>query len=581
MRRFICSVFVVLLVACGWTSAAQAQDTAYLKARIVGYDGQVLPYAVAARVSNMTSYPPTVLETYPVDGDGYFEADLRAPAVHRITMGGLYHDSYRWPFYVEPGDTVEVEVQLGALARSSSDTLAVVWSPDHTVREPSAWQRVRVAPYAPGRYRVTLAATGDTLAYGVWWEGLYGAPRSSGLYPADRFRPDRELHQDALVATRGDSTVTLDLDLSDVPPEPTKWQVTWLRAPERTRQFAELIEDHEQRSLANRAFRAGERAKGISSIAIPDDWSADIEALERKVKQEKDPFMRQVWMMGYLRMGSAHRFQNAWEPDRRLAKQILKEVDPQSPLWSYRPGLFAPLRVLSREPRRVRPEDGPQRGQPEWWNDRYRDYVAAYAQHPDSSAARHWLGSAITWAERVGDFEMLSIYYGEYMQRMAGTRHAEIMAHRFRRHRTVDVGHVVPDFAFPGLDDPQQVTTRADMMGRPYILTFWASWCGPCKPKTERLATAHEQYEAAGLDVFSVSLDFRRKDALDFREQVHPMPWRNAYLNGWKSNEGALADFELRGVPYSLLIDEQGTIVSIDDGTDMFWDDLIAFMDSR
>jgi len=573
MRRVICSVFTVLVGAFGWPLAGHAQDTAYLKGRIVGYNGEVLPYATAARVSNQTSYPQAVLETYPVNADGMFEAQLAAPAVHRITAGGLYHDRYWWPFYVEPGDTLEVEVRLGALGTPRRDSLTVAWQPDHTWSERS-WKYMRVPLNDQRVYEVTLSATGDTLAYGVSWQALYGLRVSSAALPADRFRPDRVQHQDALLATQGDTLVSITIDLSDAPLVPTSPEVTWLRAPKRTRQFAEMVAEQEGHMRAYRARSAEDRFAN-------DDRTEELKAIRRHIKQAKDPFVKQTWLVSYLRAGFTHAFHNKWEPDKRIAKEVMEKVPPTSPLWSYWPGLVTALRAVSQKPKRARPEERARGGQREVWNDRYRDYVAAHIQHPDSSAVEHWLGAAVTWADRVGDFEALSRYYSEYMERMAGTRYAERMAQRFSKDRTVDVGQVIPDFAFPGLDDPGVLITQASMMGRPYILTFWATWCGPCRPKTEQVAAAYERYQSAGLEVVGVSLDAKREHAFQFREEVHPMPWRNAYLKGWKPNKGALADFEIITIPYSLLVDEQGTIVSIDDGTDLFWDDLIAFMDSR
>ncbi|MEM6646833.1 MAG: TlpA disulfide reductase family protein [Bacteroidota bacterium] len=580
MRRFICSVFIVLAAAWIHPLAGQAQETAYLKGRIVGYDGKALPYAMAARVANAAESDRAVLEAYRVDGQGHFEAKLPAPAVHRITAGGLYHDRHTWPFYVEPGDTLEVEVRLGALGKPKADSLTVLWQTDHrsSFRDK---KRMRVPMNDRRVYDVTLPATGDTLAYKVAWRLVYGGYSSSAALPADRLRPDRDHHQDALVATHGDTLVNITIDLSNAPLVPTSPILTWVRAPKRTLQFAEMVDEQDQQLRAYRIRRAEAQAQGGSGMFIEDDRTEQLKAIQRRIKKEKDPFAKQIWLVSYLNAGFAHSFHNKWEPDKRLAKEVMESIPPDSPLWSYWPGLTAALRAVSKKPKRWRPEERARGGEREVWDDRYRDYVVAYAQHPDSSAVRHWLGTAVSWAYSVGDFEALSQYYAQYMERMAGTRHAERMAHNFRENRTVDVGQVIPDFAFPGLDNPEVLITRANMIGRPYILTFWATWCGPCRPKTEQVATAHEQYQSAGLEVVGVSLDAKREHAFEFREKVHPMPWRNAYLDGWQPNKGTMADFQILKIPYSVLVDEQGTIVSIDDGTDLFWDDLIAFMDSR
>ena len=43
--------------------------------------------------------------------------------------------------------------------------------------------------------------------------------------------------------------------------------------------------------------------------------------------------------------------------------------------------------------------------------------------------------------------------------------------------------------------------------GKPLLVTFWATWCEPCRDEFPTLVALAEQYKPQGLSVFGVSLD--------------------------------------------------------------------------
>lgn len=43
------------------------------------------------------------------------------------------------------------------------------------------------------------------------------------------------------------------------------------------------------------------------------------------------------------------------------------------------------------------------------------------------------------------------------------------------------IGRPAPDFALPDFDDPAITVRKADLLGRPYLLNIWASWCPTCR----------------------------------------------------------------------------------------------------
>jgi thiol-disulfide isomerase/thioredoxin len=47
----------------------------------------------------------------------------------------------------------------------------------------------------------------------------------------------------------------------------------------------------------------------------------------------------------------------------------------------------------------------------------------------------------------------------------------------------------------------------AKYRGKPLVVTFWATWCEPCRDEFPMLVQLHKQYAPQGLAIFGVSLD--------------------------------------------------------------------------
>jgi cytochrome c biogenesis protein CcmG, thiol:disulfide interchange protein DsbE len=76
------------------------------------------------------------------------------------------------------------------------------------------------------------------------------------------------------------------------------------------------------------------------------------------------------------------------------------------------------------------------------------------------------------------------------------------------------VGNPAPDFSLADLEgNPVRL---ADLRGRPVILNFWASWCGPCVEEFPLLREAAAVHGEDGLVVVGVVYRDRSEAARDF-----------------------------------------------------------------
>lgn len=115
------------------------------------------------------------------------------------------------------------------------------------------------------------------------------------------------------------------------------------------------------------------------------------------------------------------------------------------------------------------------------------------------------------------------------------------------------VNRPAPDFDLKTIDGRR--TRLSDMRGKPVLLAFWASWCGPCRRELPALAKLHEEFASRGLQVLGVN-DEGKAEARAFVEKAG-LPF--ATLDD--ADQKAHSLYRVRSVPSAFLIDRDGRIV--------------------
>jgi cytochrome c biogenesis protein CcmG/thiol:disulfide interchange protein DsbE len=115
------------------------------------------------------------------------------------------------------------------------------------------------------------------------------------------------------------------------------------------------------------------------------------------------------------------------------------------------------------------------------------------------------------------------------------------------------IGKPAPDFSLPLLHEPGRSVTRAELLGRPYVLNVWGSWCPSCRiehPFVEALA------KSGRIRVIGFNYKDEREDALRWLGQ-----FGDPYEFSLVDRDGRKAiDFGVSAAPETYVIDAEGIV---------------------
>lgn len=115
------------------------------------------------------------------------------------------------------------------------------------------------------------------------------------------------------------------------------------------------------------------------------------------------------------------------------------------------------------------------------------------------------------------------------------------------------IGKPAPAFTLPVLHDPGVKVKSSELLGTPYLLNVWGSWCPTCRdehPVLTRFA------ETKRVRVIGYNWKDSRDEALRWLEQLG-----NPYMLVLADEEGRVAlDWGIAAAPETFLVDDHGIV---------------------
>jgi len=131
-----------------------------------------------------------------------------------------------------------------------------------------------------------------------------------------------------------------------------------------------------------------------------------------------------------------------------------------------------------------------------------------------------------------------------------------------------------PDFTV--LDTEGNSIKLSDLFGKPIVINFWATWCGPCRSEFPAYEDAYLEY---GEDIvfLMVNLTDGQRDTV---ESVAAFVQENSYSFPvyFDTSMEAAISYGAFSIPLSVFIDSDGNIIAVHRGA-MSKDTLYAYID--
>jgi len=115
---------------------------------------------------------------------------------------------------------------------------------------------------------------------------------------------------------------------------------------------------------------------------------------------------------------------------------------------------------------------------------------------------------------------------------------------------------VFPNIAFTSLDGSRQLDLES-FRGRPLLMTFWASWCGPCRQELPELQKLSVELADKGFALVTINTDQSAIVGARFLQKY------NIDVPVYRMDQRTLLELGVNSLPTNLLLDREGRPVMI------------------
>jgi thiol-disulfide isomerase/thioredoxin len=189
-------------------------------------------------------------------------------------------------------------------------------------------------------------------------------------------------------------------------------------------------------------------------------------------------------------------------------------------------------------------------------NQQVADFISQYVlNHPASYYSLH----LITMHSRTLGVDQTRALLASISPTTQQLEQVRDLEKRLRNEEATTLNKTLDNFSLPDSNGVQQTVlpSRKPLT----LLTFWASWCGPCRQHNQTLVKLYQRIDHSRVDLISISLDNDRGDWLKAVAK-DGLNWQQ--LSDLNYLSGPIAKkLSLNAVPQYLLVDSSNKMVAV------------------
>jgi thiol-disulfide isomerase/thioredoxin len=135
----------------------------------------------------------------------------------------------------------------------------------------------------------------------------------------------------------------------------------------------------------------------------------------------------------------------------------------------------------------------------------------------------------------------------------AATAAEEELSHSFAR---IDPPLSAPDFSLPDMDG--ELHALQDYRGKVVLINFWATWCPPCRREMPALEQLYSKLADQAFAVLAVNQWEDADHVFAYMGDLNVIP---SFPILFDPESKVSADYGVKGLPTSFLLDKQGRVV--------------------
>jgi len=505
----------ILMVIFLLTNITYTQTT-IVKGKLLDVNGNPSPYALVGIASSAYENGKNFVSC---NVNGMYSIKITKPDVNYLLYTIPSHESLRIPVLNDREKEIHIDVNLATYQYKDNFDDVAVFQPSE-----------KMTKLDDGTYVYENTSDKDTVGYELWNIHAYG--RSVNGLESISYVPDSSGDYISVVVPK-DGKFKIVFDPKKLLRKSDPYKVMF-NGSYFDKQFYQLLSEYSQKESdfqmkMSSYYRIHKDIKGF----IYDDDNY-VRNLLKGIDTEKDIKLCKLMKLMYVNTSSFKT--NTY--DTVKAKEYFKSIPLEDPIWRIYPRAYTCIYIFYRDPKqRAAVED-------------------KFLKKTKSDELKYYIfQEKLLGAKNETEEKRIR---AQIRTALKDSKQWQSYLDRISPDYKIRPGKDIPAFEVTSIDNPSEKYSKQNMIGKIYLIDFWATWCGPCIGEMENMHKVYEKYKNKGFEILSFSIDVNQDAVKSFRKNKWKMPWKNSCIG---NNEKMLNDFAVNGVPTPILVSATGNVL--------------------